>query len=266
MLHALLHGKLDAGLSEPERLEDTLTSSVFGTLVLLGEWDLLARWLLQDPTAAQPDNTTGYWFWPRLSGAVEPDVVLRIGQVLVVVEAKYRSGRNDLAVDELDKERPVDQIVRQFHAVSPPHERRSPYPDLLERAVRDCRIVQAFVVDGRRMRSCRHEHQESKNRLPPGATLKLVTWQALYKLLLDPPSSGMPWATDLRKYLWLSELASFHGIRRRVADAAALQVISAWSPVLERTRIVPGLVAAGAMLAAEPAIVDLPRWRVTRRA
>ena len=97
-----------------------------------------------------------------------------MGQVLVVVEAKYRSGRHDLAVDESDKERPVDQIVRQFRAVSPPHERRSPYPELLERAVRDCRIVQAFVVDGRKMRTCRREYRESKERLPPEATLNLV--------------------------------------------------------------------------------------------
>ena len=58
MLHALLHGKLDAGLSEPHRLEDTLTSSVFGTLVMVGEWELLATWLLQDFAAAEPDDVT----------------------------------------------------------------------------------------------------------------------------------------------------------------------------------------------------------------
>jgi hypothetical protein len=74
----------------------------------------------------------------------------------------------------------------------------------------------------------------------------------------------MPWAADLRKYLWLSGLASFHGIRRRIANAVALDVISAWSPIPERAAVVPGLLTAGVMLAAEPAIAPLRGWRVRR--
>src|SRR5206468_3570724 len=98
MLHALLHHKLDELIPEPQRREDALTSAAFGTLVLVNAWDMLARWLgVSDdqPVSANSDC----WFWPRLAFA-EPDVVLRLGGSLVVVEAKYRSGRNDLVPAE----------------------------------------------------------------------------------------------------------------------------------------------------------------------
>ena len=119
MLHALLHGKLDPNVAEPERREDALTSTVFGTLVLLEAWEVIGRWL-----KVAEWQTEGHelecWFWPRLTGGVEPDVVLRIGPFVAVVEAKYRSGRRGPSLDQVDNERPVDRIVRQHRAVSPP--------------------------------------------------------------------------------------------------------------------------------------------------
>ena len=100
MLHALLHGKLDLELPEPHRREDALTSIVFGTLRMVEAWDVLANWLDVEPLSSGQEGTVACWFWPRLAGAVEPDVVLRLGDTLVVVEAKYRSGRHDLSLDE----------------------------------------------------------------------------------------------------------------------------------------------------------------------
>ena len=117
MLHALLHGKLDLELPEPHRREDALTSIVFGTLRMVEAWDVLASWLDVEPLSRGQEGTVECWFWPRLAGAVEPDVVLRLGDTLVVVEAKYRSGRHDLSLDEAD-ERPSDQIERQYKAGS----------------------------------------------------------------------------------------------------------------------------------------------------
>lgn len=262
MLHALLHGKLDPALAEPQRREDALTSSVFGTLCLVEAWDLIARWLgVVTWPAGHPENLE-CWFWPRLAGAVEPDVVLRLGNVLVVVEAKYRSGRHDLSVDDTDDEKPVDQIVRQHRAVSPPHDVRSSYPESLERAVRQCALLQAFVVDARRMRRARREHAESQALLPQDARLNLVTWQDLYKLLLDPQWSRLRWAGDLRTYLRICGLASFHGIRRDVPNAEHMQVLVDWRPYGRRA-VAPTLRTAGSMLAAEPAIADLWRWRAS---
>jgi len=116
MLHALLHRKLDELVPEPQRREDALTSAAFGTLVLVNAWDMLARWL--GVSDEQPASTADLWnsdcwFWPRLAFA-EPDVVLRLRDVLVVVEAKYQSGRNDLAPAEDGDADLCDQLVYRF--------------------------------------------------------------------------------------------------------------------------------------------------------
>lgn len=259
MLHALLHGKLDPAVPEPERREDALTSVVFGVLVLVEAWNVIAQWLkVSDWQSAE--GLLDCWFWPRLAGGVEPDVVLRLGSVLIVVEAKYRSGRHDLSPDDEDEERPVDQIVRQHRAVSPPHDSRSPYPELLERAVRECRLLQAFVVDARRIRRARREHAESLSRLPKNAAVNLVAWQDLYGLLLSPEWVRARWAIDLRTYLRACGLASFQGIRRNMADSSHLEALSKWKPfVVQRTA--PSIRAAVSVLASEPAIGELWRWR-----
>lgn len=265
MLHALLHGKLHSTLPEPDRREDALTSTVFGTLVLLEAWGLIGRWLSVPEQQSLDTGTLECWFWPRLAGAVEPDVLLRLGEFLVVVEAKYRSNRHDLSPDDIDDERPVDQIVRQYHAVSPPHDRRSPYPESLERAVRQCRLLQIFLVDARRIRHARLEHAESVSLLSKEsahATVTLATWQALYDLLLEPDWSRARWAIDLRAYLRICGLASFQGVRRDMPSAEHVQTISHWRPVALRP-VAPTLRTAASMLAAEPAIGKLLHWRAS---
>ncbi|MCH8130685.1 MAG: hypothetical protein IIC70_12405, partial [Acidobacteria bacterium] len=104
MLHALLHGKLDEKTPEPERLEDALTSTVFGTLVLADAGDVLADWLGRARRVdggrrpVKDRRINGVWFWPQLALA-EPDVVLRLGDELFVIEAKYRSDRHDAPPD-----------------------------------------------------------------------------------------------------------------------------------------------------------------------
>jgi hypothetical protein len=260
VLHALLHGKLDPAVPEPERREDALTSVVFGMLIVLEAWNLIAKWLKVGDWQPAAEGELDWWFWPRLAGGVEPDVVLRLGSALIVVEAKYRSGRHDLSAGDEDEERPVDQIVRQHRAVSPPHDGRSPYPELLERAVRECRLLQAFVVDARRIRRARREHTESLTRLPKDAAVNLVTWQELYVLLLSPELVRPRWAIDLRTYLRACGLASFQGIRRNMGDSSHLDAISRWRPLLVQ-RTAPTLRAAVSGLASEPAIRELWRWR-----
>jgi hypothetical protein len=259
VLHALLHGKLDPTVAEPERREDALTSTVLGTLVLLEAWEIIGRWLKVADWQSAADELE-CWFWPRLAGGVEPDVVLRLGPVVVVVEAKYRSGRHDLSLDQVDNERPVDQIVRQHRAVSPPHDSRSPYPDLLERAVRECRVLQVFLVDARQIRRARREHAESVSRLPKDAQVNLVTWQELYGLLLEPSYSRLRWATDLRAYLRACGLASFRGVRRDLGDAAQLERVVSWKPFADQP-VAPTVRLAASVLASESAILDLWRWR-----
>lgn len=236
MLHALLHGKLDPSIPEPDRLEDALTSTVIGTLAMVDAWQLLGQWL-QLPTAPTVETRGECWFWPRLAGAVEPDVIVRFANTLAVIEAKYRSGRNDIVPGELDEERPVDQIVRQYAATTCPPDAREPYPDLLECALRECRVVQLFVVDSRRIRSARREFEGSRVLLPQDATLRLVTWQELYRLLLDAPWVTERWATDLRSYLRLAGLDTFQGMRRIGVKPCRLRLLD-WNPAAGTTQVV----------------------------
>jgi hypothetical protein len=98
------------------------------------------------------------------------------------------------------------------------------------------------------------------SRLPKDAAVSLVTWQELYGLLLSPEWVRPRWAIDLRTYLRACGLASFQGIRRNMADSSHLEPISTWKPFMVR-RAAPSLGAAVSVLASEPAISELSRWR-----
>lgn len=233
MLHALLQGKLDPTVAEPQRREDALTSTVFGTLLLVEAWKLLGEWLQLPEPIDGSDADCECWFWPHLPGGVEPDVVLTLGGTVVVVEAKYRSGRHDLSLDEEHEDKPVDQMLRQYKGVEDLRDQRSAHPDALERAVRECQLRQAFLVDARKIRRARREYDESRERLPNVAkeSFALLTWQELYSRLLRPEWSRRRWAADLRTYLEDCGLASFQGINRDLADADQLTRMLQWCPV-----------------------------------
>jgi|SRR2546427_9120315 len=126
MFEALLHGKLSR---EQENMEDILTSMVFGTLQrsdprLLG---VVLR------AASTPDGTlpfvslppiahATYRFWPAMREEncrfCEPDVLIDIdgGRLLLLVEAKFRSGKSSVADDaeKLPSCGAVDQLAREW--------------------------------------------------------------------------------------------------------------------------------------------------------
>jgi hypothetical protein len=238
MLHALLHGKLEQTVSEPQRLEDALTSSVFGTLVWLDAWDILERWL-GVPRGTCPHNgeppPRECWFWPRMAFA-QPDVLLRLGNTLVVIEAKYGSGRHDLIAATDDDEDRCDQLVRQYRCIMEPLSRRGRYAEPIERAVRECRLVQVFVVDARRQRRARRELEQSKKRLPTEASLELVTWQSLFRMLNAEDVESHRWSADLSAYLQLSGLDTFDGISRNLATTEDFQTIQGWRSGFDTAR------------------------------
>jgi hypothetical protein len=116
MTIAELHGKLNPerpqGVSE--RMEDLLTSDVFGTMKYAGwdkgfiEWINKAEVAPVSPTAPPISSLFGtggvsqvyYKFWPILNNGREPDLALLVmlekrSFLLVVVEAKYFSGTSD---------------------------------------------------------------------------------------------------------------------------------------------------------------------------
>lgn len=228
MLHALLRNKLAPTIPEPERLEDALTSAVFGAILWTESWSILNRWFGLDHTAAV-NTTRAHWFWPRLELA-EPDVVIRNEECLIVVEAKLRSGRHDLAASPDDEERISDQLVRQFHSMTMARNVRLNYEAELERAIRECRILQVLVVDACRIRRARREYEESRAGLPESADLRLVTWQQLYSIL-STDSNRPQWASDVMAYLDVVGLDSFNGIGRTFVLDGRTTALAQWRAV-----------------------------------
>jgi len=136
MTIAELHGKLNPerpqGISE--RMEDLLTSDVFGTMRYAGwdngfiDWIKKAEAAPVSPAAPSISSLFGnsgvsqvyYKFWPLLSNGREPDLALLVmfeGQdfLLIVVEAKYFSGTSDWDNEEWGKQHNLtgSQLVDQ---------------------------------------------------------------------------------------------------------------------------------------------------------
>jgi hypothetical protein len=262
MLHAVLHRKLDELTPEPQRLEDALTATVFGMLLAVEAWDLLARWLRLGPLpdAEMEGAHRECWFWPHLALA-EPDVVLRLGDILVVVEAKYRSGRHDLkGAGDVD-EALGDQLRRQYDCVKNAPGSRARYAAPIERAITECRLVQAYVVDARRRLQTDRELAQSKGRLPQDARVERIFWQSLFELLGSPGFRGKRWAADLRSYLDHLGLDAFEGIGRRVPVLPELRGITRW----RARRHGPGF-SVVAELVASARVHDLGVWRSSANA
>lgn len=236
MLYAVLHHKLDETTPEPQRLEDALTSTVFGTLVMTDACNVLTAWLSRakrvDGTReqVQAQSIDGIWFWPRLALA-EPDVVLQLGDRLFVIEAKYHSGRHDLVAgdgDATDGEAPItDQLHRQWLSISDRATDHAGYPDDLRRAIATCRKTLIYVVDGRRSRRAWRQFRESIEHLPYDADCRLLTWQWLYEVIANtglPPESPR-WHALLCDYLQHLGIEGFIGLRShshgRSSDFAA---------------------------------------------
>lgn len=256
MLHALLHGKLSESIPEPDRLEDALTSSVFGTLVLVEAVEVVWEWLRQardlsgDPV---PDDHVGSgwdcWFWPHLAYA-EPDLALRIGDRLFLVEAKYKSGRHDAVSGEAEDERALsDQLHRQHASIELVRKTEVHVgTSKLEAAIKRCHPTLVYLVDQRRARSARREFRESAAAIPD-ADLRFLTWQRLYVVLCSS-GPGERWRRDLLRYLDACGLDAFVGFTfRRDPAAHPRQFIRAWRSAGSGTglvRSVRSIVGSGA--------------------
>lgn len=236
MLHALLHHKLDELTPEPQRLEDALTSSVVGTLVMADASTVLLRWFgramrVRGFPSGFPDGPIrGVWFWPRLALA-EPDVVLRIGDRLFVIEAKYRSGRHDLAAGERSDSAVTDQIQRQWASLDRARAASTDLPHDLHEAIETCKLTMLFVVDGRRRRRAEREFRESATRLPNDADFRLLTWQTLYEIIGRDMTCDMPayCRAALLEYLEHTGLQGFTGFGRTLgAETVKSQALRDW--------------------------------------
>jgi hypothetical protein len=233
MLFAELHGKLDPNAPDLERREDILTSTAFGTLLVAGAVDLLVSWLNSARhlgpdgrldhgalglTAAQPVK---YWFWPSLSGGTQPDILVRIGQRLLVIEAKYGSSKSgadstpEINGDTADDVATSDQLLREWQAIQPGAAGLAWYPGDLRDAIHGCDRDLVYLVSARRapsaVRELRESHEKIRTMLKENASLWLLTWQDLHGLLVRPVESGSPTAH------WVPELARLLDRRRNLA-------------------------------------------------
>lgn len=110
MLSAELHGKLGDGTNARDRMEDVLTSNVFGLLRCVAPSELLVPWLSRSRPAVATSpaligegiNEASIHFWPRLHRR-ELDVLVLLrssrGTHVVGVECKYESGKSGASVD-----------------------------------------------------------------------------------------------------------------------------------------------------------------------
>lgn len=216
MLHAELHGKLAHDATDAERREDILTSTVFGVLFNVEAWQVIIDWLGRarpvghdTPLILSNADVRQYWFWPRLDNA-EPDLVIRLGACLAIVEAKFHSGKSgkDAAVTVTDRPAVVkDQLVREWRACSP-HAATWLYPSELREAVTSCSPALVYLVKRNRLARERLTVTESLQQ-EPTAKMYLLTWEDLDEVLAV--TIARRWVTELRAYLQRRRLTAFRG-------------------------------------------------------
>ena len=269
MLHAELRGKASP---EDTYAEDALTSTVFGTLFAVGEAavPVLRAWLAKArpadeatpawPTIAGVDN---YWFWPRLraagdaGGEVEPDLVIECDGLLVVIEAKFLSGKSGRAAEREDQQAAIaDQLVREWRSVVPVPGAASAPPgtarrDGLAPAIARCaRRVLVYLV--KRSHAVKAEHElaaslAAAGALAPRPAFYLLHWEHLDEVLTAASLVGVVprWQQELRALLYRRGIAAFRGVgaaidRDRVADLGQLVAWRrSWRPAARVRRAFP---------------------------
>lgn len=222
MLHALLHNKLDESIPVSRRLEDAVTSSVFGALLMSNADHELRTWFdmatgPQADAASIDGNVVNAWFWPRLALA-EPDLVIQFEDRVVVIEAKVGSDRHDLfterEVDPEDWTTISNQLVRQWRCATALNPGPACPLDLAS-ALRTLPVTLIFLVDERRLHRARLEFDDTIWQLPTDADIRLLTWQSLHRDLVRSASATNPsFSRDtLIAYLERAGLAGFVGFR-----------------------------------------------------
>ncbi|WP_424946263.1 hypothetical protein [Candidatus Spongiihabitans sp.] len=123
MTIAEIHGKISgSGSNISDRLEDLLTSDVFGPLRYLPSCEGLLPVLCQAQlysgsrkklevsfVRGEPEVC----FWPRMECS-EPDVLIKYDDHLLMIEAKYLSGKSGSYDEDADEPTTSDQLAREF--------------------------------------------------------------------------------------------------------------------------------------------------------
>ena len=190
----------------------------------------------------------------------EPDLVLRLGNRLFIIEAKYRSGKSgadaDAATAEDDEvgeadgqsiQRALDQLAREWRSCVPTADGVFVGPAGLGAAVTECAYrALIYLVDGTRWKSAQKDIKESRDREPMGRLL-LLTWQDLHIVIGaylrggQGPPREQRWLRHLQTLLENRGLRGFVGFPWDVVRACLDRVV----PILgtqPRLRAKPGSV------------------------
>jgi hypothetical protein len=254
VLHAELHGKLDPRAPDLERREDVLTSTTFGTLLIAHSTDLLIAWLnrarrlgpdgrLLKPDFGLEDAPVAFWFWPPL-GNVQPDLVLRIGSRLILIEAKYESRKGGGSTAETDSTFTTDQLVREWQAIQSNATGIEWYPADLRTAIQTTEPQLIYLVSARRIAVARREVRQSRDQIR-GTTGKepamwLLTWQDLHEVLTrrwNERPHVSSWVFDLARLLSeRRQLAAFLGFgEASMRFTSHSETIRAWADEWRKT-------------------------------
>ncbi len=209
MLHAEIHGKTP---SEADT-EDILTSSVFGTLFLTRADGVVRDWLqrARTPTGELlriPDGAVRWYaFWPRLEwsgGDSIPDLLVQIGDVLVIVEAKDYSGASS-----------ANQLAREWEACT----KTAPsYAADVRRAL-ESSPTRVLVYLVRRMSHHKELRYVEECIAETKSPIYVLNWEDLHGVLRDE-SEPPRWNVELTELLRRRSLTGFNGFAKAFAGIA----------------------------------------------
>lgn len=238
MTIAELHGKLnpDRPNGAHERMEDLLTSDVFGTMKYVGWQHGFINWLR---SAQSPDGKyfaedvlpvddiikcARFMFWPLLKNNREPDVLIGFeterGEIFqLMIEAKYFSGASDIEMDIERKmpDRSGNQIADQVNCF-PDY-----FPDIQNKVIKNIHIY--VTADD----SCPLQTYERavNHILKKEISLFWLNWQSLLAFLKNTQiedKGRQEMINDLINLLQRKNLVPFDGFK--------INLIGEWSTLI----------------------------------
>jgi hypothetical protein len=205
MLAAQLMNKLTR---REEDLEDLLTSNVFGSI----KYVPIEEGLIPLLSAVEDSNGNNvfedlshilkvdYSFWPYLKEerciGCEPDVLIQIkhkngAQIIILVEAKYKSGKSSEATDDDDK--PYDQLGREWDNLLVFARNKSAIPYLLY-------VTADFGYPGEDIEKSYREFKEKR-----GAKIDIVwiSWRKLPVIFCESKHDIIKDLVEILRRQWL---------------------------------------------------------------
>jgi hypothetical protein len=229
MTIAEIHGKIsEQGTNLSDRMEDLLTSDIFGCLRYLPPHEALIPFLstatsFHGHPLVPPDEvvTVHYSFWPwvELLGCkpCEPDIVIGLQTekkclYLIFIEAKYHSGLSSI---EDENESPNDQLARELDnldTVSSLNLRWSPDLTIISRYL--LFVTQHMGIPRRLIAQSLAEYQRKRNRQ---GDIYWTSWRFLQPILeknlkQENSPQNMAVMEDMLELLLRKGLSIFRGV------------------------------------------------------